>query len=220
MSIVQRFERLSALESPPAAICLPRRYLILKRAFDFAVALVGLVASSPLWALIALAIWLEDGRPVFFRQERVGLHGRRFRVWKFRTMRQPRGRQHEAVDLEDDYRVTKVGRLLRATAMDDLPALLNILVGDMSFVGPRTLLPFYKGQPIEQIPGFAVRSLVRPGLTGVAQVYASKDIPYRQKFSYDTLYIRRMSLWLDLKLFLLSFWVTFRGAWERRGRKI
>jgi len=128
---------------------------------------------------------------------------------------------------EDDPRVTRVGRLLRATAMDELPQLWNIFKGDMSFVGPRALRPgeiHTRGDGcislLESVPGYRERHAVAPGLTGVAQIYADRDIPPRQKFRYDRLYIRRQSFWLDLRLILLSFWITFQGRWERRGRKL
>jgi lipopolysaccharide/colanic/teichoic acid biosynthesis glycosyltransferase len=122
--------------------------------------------------------------------------------------------------------VTRIGGLLRATAMDELPQLWNIFRGDMSFVGPRALRPGeieVNGQGgaerLENVPGFAARSAVRPGLTGVAQIYAPRDIVRRHKFRYDRVYIRRQSFWLDLRLVLLSFWITFRGTWETRGKK-
>jgi lipopolysaccharide/colanic/teichoic acid biosynthesis glycosyltransferase len=126
-----------------------------------------------------------------------------------------------------DSRVTRVGRVLRATALDELPQLWNIFKGDMSFVGPRALLPEeieVHGNaalvPLEKIPGYEERHRVRPGLTGLAQIYADRDLPRRSKFRYDLLYIKKQSFWLDLKLIALSFWITFRGKWEHRGRKL
>jgi lipopolysaccharide/colanic/teichoic acid biosynthesis glycosyltransferase len=127
---------------------------------------------------------------------------------------------------ECDPRITGVGRVLRATAFDELPQLWNIFKGDMSFVGPRALMPAEievngNGEhiPLEEIHGFAERHRVRPGLTGLAQVYVPRDIPRRYKFKYDLVYIREQSFWLDLKLIALSFWITFRGKWESRERK-
>jgi lipopolysaccharide/colanic/teichoic acid biosynthesis glycosyltransferase len=126
-----------------------------------------------------------------------------------------------------DARVTRVGRWLRATAMDELPQLWNIARGDMSFVGPRALMPAeievngHGGTvPIEAVAGYRERHAVAPGLTGLAQIYADRDIPRRYKFKYDLLYIRRRSLALDLKLLALSFWITARGKWEHRGSKL
>jgi len=199
-----------------------------KRAFDLCLAAAGLLVSWPLWFVIAAFIKLEDGGPVFYTQERVGRRGRRFRSYKFRTMvPDADARFGSRQALEHDPRVTRIGRLLRASAMDELPQLLNIFKGDMSFVGPRALAVGeieVRGhgayEPLEAIPGYAPRHAVRPGLTGVAQIYAPRDVPRRKKFRYDVWYIRRSSLWMDLRLIAVSFWITFRGAWERRSSKL
>ena len=199
---------------------------MIKRAFDASLAAAGLVISAPFWAVFAAAIKLEDGGPVFFTQDRVGLDGRTFQALKFRSMRPDAERETGPLQARRyDPRVTRVGRVMRATAMDELPQLWNILRGDMSFVGPRALRPGeieMEGSvavPLEAVPGFERRIVVRPGLTGIAQVYASRTIPRRQKFRYDALYIRRRSMWLDVRLILASFWISFRGTWESRGRK-
>ena len=200
----------------------------MKRTFDVALAGAGLIASAPLWALFAAAVKLQDRGPVFYRQERSGRHGRRFHVLKFRSMIPDAEAHVGAVQAaRSDPRITTVGRLLRATAMDELPQLWNILRGDMSFVGPRALRPgeietVGDGhlQRLEDVPGFAERSRVRPGLTGIAQIYAPRDIPRRQKFRYDNVYVRRQSFCLDLRLVLLSFWITLRGAWDADGSKL
>jgi lipopolysaccharide/colanic/teichoic acid biosynthesis glycosyltransferase len=203
------------------------RGIELKRAFDFSLALLGLALSAPLWLVAALAIYGEDRGPVFFLQERCGKGGALFRTIKFRTMKQPKeGEAHLDLDLEHDPRVTKVGRLLRVTALDELPELLNILRGEMSFVGPRPLAYRIDDEEkclygnITDVPGYGLRSQVRPGLTGLAQVYAPKDTDRRNKFRYDGLYVRRHSFWLDLKLVLVSFWITFTGRWEKLGKKV
>jgi len=198
-----------------------------KRVLDVALSGAGLVVSAPLWALIALFIKLEDGGPVFYGQERSGLNGRPFRVRKFRSMVPDAEAGTGAIQAtEHDPRVTRVGRVLRATAMDELPQLWNIFRGDMSFTGPRALRPGEietlggdRVELLEDVPGFTRRASVRPGLTGVAQIYAARDIPRRHKFRYDLLYVRRQSLWLDVRLIALSFWITFRGTWESRGKK-
>jgi lipopolysaccharide/colanic/teichoic acid biosynthesis glycosyltransferase len=198
----------------------------MKRAFDASLALIGLVGSLPLWAVFATAIKLEDGGPIFYSQERVGRGGRVFRALKFRSMHQDAERSTGPLQAKaGDSRVTRVGRLMRATAMDELPQLWNIFRGDMSFVGPRALRPGeieIEGDhpvPLEAVPGYMDRIVVRPGLTGVAQVYAARDISRRCKFRYDRLYIRRRSFALDIRLILLSFWISFRGTWESRDRK-
>ena len=199
-----------------------------KRALDVALSGFGLVASSPVWALLALAIKLEDGGPVFFSQDRAGEGGRAFRAWKFRSMIPDAERHIGAVQaIENDPRITRIGRIMRATAMDELPQLWNIFVGDMSFVGPRALRPgeievLGDGQleALEDVPGYEHRSRVRPGLTGIAQIYAPRDVPRRNKFRYDRLYVERQSFWLDVRLIATSFWITFRGRWEDRSSKL
>jgi lipopolysaccharide/colanic/teichoic acid biosynthesis glycosyltransferase len=198
-----------------------------KRGLDVALSGVGLMGSLPVWAVIAAAVKLEDGGDVFYGQERVGAGGRVFKVWKFRSMIQDAEARVGAVQAGDnDPRITRVGRWLRATAMDELPQLWSIFRGDMSFVGPRALRPGEievggagEFEALEDVPGFAERCRVSPGLTGIAQIFAARDLPRRQKFKYDRLYIRRQSFGLDVRLILLSFWITFRGTWESRGRK-
>ncbi len=204
------------------------RMLWLKRPFDLALAGLGLLVSAPLGIVIALAVWLEDRGPVFYAQERVGLNGRVFRALKFRSMvRDAEGASGPVQAVAADPRVTRVGRVLRATAMDELPQLLNIFKGDMSFVGPRALRPNERevnggAEPvaIADIPGYEARHAVRPGLTGLTQVFLPGETPRRKKFRYDLLYIRRRSFWFDLKLIALSFWITFRGKWESREPKV
>jgi lipopolysaccharide/colanic/teichoic acid biosynthesis glycosyltransferase len=199
-----------------------------KRAFDVALSGIGLVLSAPLWGVIAALVKLEDGGPVFFGQERVGEGLRIFKAMKFRSMIPDAEAKVGALQAsEHDPRITRIGRLLRATAMDELPQLWNIFRGDMSFVGPRALRPGEieansdRGMvPMEEIAGYVERHSVRPGLTGIAQVYAARDVPRRHKFKYDRIYVQRRNFRLDLRLILLSFWITFRGQWEHRGRKV
>ena len=199
-----------------------------KRALDILLAGSGLIGSSPLWLLLAAVIKLEDGGPVFYSQERVGEGGRVFRAYKFRSMIPDAERNVGALQAAaNDSRVTRAGRLMRATAMDELPQLWSIFRGDMSFVGPRALRPGEieatgdgRFEALEDVPGFEERHSVRPGLTGIAQIYAPRDIKRRNKFRYDRIYIRQPSFWLDVRLIALSFWITFRGRWEHRGDKV
>ena len=198
-----------------------------KRALDVALSGVGLLLSMPVWAALAAAIKLEDGGPVFFTQDRVGEGGRVFYVLKFRSMIVNAEAVVGALQAtEHDPRVTRIGRVMRATAMDELPQLWNIFRGDMSFVGPRALRPGEierSGEaciPLEQIEGYAERTAIRPGLTGIAQIYAPRDVTCRNKFRFDRLYIRQQGFWLDVRLILVSFLITFRGKWEARGRKL
>jgi lipopolysaccharide/colanic/teichoic acid biosynthesis glycosyltransferase len=199
----------------------------MKRGFDIFLSSVGLMVSAPLWAAIAAAIKVEDRGPVFFTQDRVGLGGRHFRALKFRSMIPDAEAATGAVQaVPNDPRATAVGRALRATAMDELPQLWNIFRGDMSFVGPRALRPgeIERGGnghvvPLDAIAGYSARASVRPGLTGLAQIYAPRDVNRRHKFKYDSLYVRRRSLWLDLRLIVLSFWISARGTWEHAEKK-
>ena len=193
---------------------------------DVVLAGAGLLLSAPVWAAVAAAVRLEDGGPVFYGQQRVGRGGELFRSWKFRSMKEEPevGDGPERQAGRGDPRVTRVGRLLRATALDELPQLWSILVGDMSFVGPRPMLPEEEtargGEvvPLGEVEGYAERHSVRPGLTGLAQVRAPRDLPPRDKFRYDRLYVRNRSLGLDLKLFFLSVWISLRGKWPEVGR--
>jgi lipopolysaccharide/colanic/teichoic acid biosynthesis glycosyltransferase len=200
---------------------------IAKRTLDVTLSGAGLLVSAPLWPLIATAIKIDSPGPVFYGQPRVGEGGRTFRVMKFRSMIADAERGVGPLQANaGDPRITRVGHVLRATAMDELPQLINIFRGDMSFVGPRALRPEEidvntagVAVPLDAIPGFAQRCAVPPGLTGIAQIYAPRDVSRRQKFRFDLLYIRRRSLLLDLRLILLSFWITMRGTWEAREKK-
>jgi lipopolysaccharide/colanic/teichoic acid biosynthesis glycosyltransferase len=164
---------------------------------------------------------------VFYSQERVGLGGKPFKSWKFRSMKVNADRDKVPQQAsEKDPRVTRIGHLLRPTAMDELPQLWNIFKGDMSFVGPRALLAQEielngngEAVPLESIRGYHLRHSVRPGLTGIAQVYAPRDIARRQKFMLDILYIRKLAFTLDIKLIAVSFWISFTGKWESRARR-
>lgn len=197
-----------------------------KRMIDVCLSALGLLVSLPLALLLAAAIKLEDGGPVFFRQERVGRNGHLFEALKFRSMVPPEAGPRIPQQGEPDRAlVTRIGRFMRATALDELPQLWNIFVGDMSFVGPRAVPPMEKagdgtGEAVKvsDLPGYRERHLVRPGLTGLAQVYLRRDATHLQKFRYDLLYVRTRTLWLDLRLIAQSTWISVRGAWPEVGR--
>lgn len=192
-----------------------------KRTFDRFLSGAGLILSMPLWAVIALAVKIEDGGPVFYSQPRVGKDCREFMSWKFRSMVAGGARGGVAVPTSpNDARVTRLGRILRATGMDELPQLWNIFRGDMSFVGPRPEWTELVRGFRQEIPGFDLRHSVLPGLTGLAQIYGHSEISRRKKLCYDLLYIRRRNAWLDLRLVLVSFLVTFAGGWETRSGKL
>jgi lipopolysaccharide/colanic/teichoic acid biosynthesis glycosyltransferase len=198
-----------------------------KRAFDILLSLLMLLVSSPVWLVLSLLILIEDGRPIFFAQERWGLGAKPFRILKFRSMRHEVGEGPAVVARARDPRATRVGRIFRRTGLDELPNLLGILRGQMSFVGPRALAVEEMIQEVDgryhtyvEVPGFAQRLSVRPGLTGLATVYVARDASPRRKFACDLLYIRRWSFGLDLRLVGMSFLISFLGRWERRGRKL
>lgn len=178
--------------------------------------------SLPLWFIFVLAIWFEDRGPIFYFQERVGKDGKIFKSIKFRSMIPEAEKNLGPIQAKkNDPRDTKIGRILRKMAMDELPQLINILNGEMSFVGPRALRP-RETEPTDSssvkdifhVPGFEKRSSIRPGLTGVAQVFASRSLLRQEKFKYDLWYIDNMNFWLDIKLIAKSIQITLKAGWD------
>jgi len=180
-------------------------YRLAKRAFDFAAAMLGLVIFAPVLAAVTVAVRWSIGRPVFFVQRRPGRDGRPFGIVKFRTMRDAVG--DDGKPLPDAERLTRLGRFLRATSLDELPELWNVLKGDMSLVGPRPLLMEYL--PL-YTPEQARRHEVRPGITGWAQVNGRNAITWEEKFKLDVWYVDHRSFWLDLKILWLTLWQVVR----------
>jgi lipopolysaccharide/colanic/teichoic acid biosynthesis glycosyltransferase len=181
---------------------------LIKRALDILGATIGLIVFSPILIVISLMIRREMGSPVLFRQTRPGVHGKPFQMTKFRTMR-------DAIDadgrpLPDAERLTKLGRFLRGSSLDELPELWNVLKGDMSLVGPRPLLmdylPLYSAEQ-------ARRHEAHPGVTGWAQINGRNAISWDEKFSLDIWYVDNRNLWLDLKI----LWLTIRKVLKREG---
>lgn len=170
---------------------------MLKRAFDIAASTSALVVLSPVLAITAYKVKKELGSPVLFRQNRPGLHGKPFEMIKFRTMKDATDKEGNA--LPDSERLTEFGKKLRASSLDELPELWNVLKGDMSLVGPRPLLmeylPLYNAEQ-------AKRHNVRPGVTGYAQVNGRNSLSWEDKFKLDTWYVEHQSLWLDMKILL------------------
>lgn len=198
------------------------REYVLKRPLDISLSLVWLLISAPVFLLVAAAIKLEDRGPIFYTQERIGRHRRMFKCLKFRSMvPSAEAETGHMWATERDPRVTSVGRFLRCTACDELPQLLNILKGDMSFVGSRSHREFFYEKFDRELPGYARRYELRPGLTGMAQVFARYDSSARQKLRFDLLYMQRQSLMLDIKLIVASVMVSLLGRWdERKGKKL
>ncbi len=183
---------------------------IIKRAMDLVLSALALVLTSPLMLGIAIAIKAEDGGPVFYRQKRLTLNDREFDILKFRSMVVDAEKHTgEVLADEDDPRITKTGKFIRATRLDELPQILNIFIGDMSIVGPRPERKCFIEEFCKEMPEFAFRTRVKGGLTGYAQVYGKYNtIPY-DKLRFDLMYIENYSLLLDLKLMILTLRILF-----------
>jgi sugar transferase (PEP-CTERM system associated) len=190
----------------------------MKRSFDLVCSIIILAMTFPLMLAAALCVWLEDRGPVFYAQERVGKDGKTFKVLKFRSMRtdaEKGGKPQWAA--QDDPRVTRVGNFMRKTRIDELPQILNVFKGEMSFVGPRPERPFFVEQLIEVVPYYNVRHSIKPGITGWAQVrygYGSSAEDALQKLQYDLYYVKNNSLFLDF-LILID---TLKVVLFRSGR--
>jgi len=186
-----------------------RWQLAVKHAGDRVAAGVLLLLLSPAFAVIGLLVWLEDGRPIFFRQDRVGRYGRRFLIWKFRTMvveadrlLDKEGRVH------GDGRITRAGRFLRLTSLDELPQLINVIRGEMSFIGPR---PGLKEHYDRYTAAQKRRYDMRPGVTGLAQVNGRNTLPWSRRIAYDLEYIDEFSLWRDVKILAKTLAIVATG---------
>ena len=179
--------------------------MLVKRLLDITISLIALFFLLPLMSLIYLLVIINLGSPAFFLQERVGKDNKIFKMIKFRTMKNSTDKNGNL--LSDNERVTKFGSFLRSFSLDELPELINILKGDMSLVGPRALLVQYLGlYNDEQIR----RHEVLPGLTGWAQINGRNSITWSEKFKFDVWYVDNWSLWLDIKIFFLTFWKVLK----------
>lgn len=186
----------------------------IKRAIDIVIALLALVITLPIMVLVALAIWLESGGPIFFRQERTGLKGCSFQILKFRSMRQNAEANGPVWALKDDNRITRVGRVIRKYRLDELPQIFNVLRGEMSLVGPRPERPHFCEMLEHNIPFFALRHSIRPGITGWAQIkyqYGASIEDSKTKLEYDFFYIKHMSFLLDLAIIFETAKVMMHG---------
>lgn len=178
-----------------------RIQVILSRALDIIVSSIALMLLSPLIAFVAFLVGCTMGPPIFFRQLRPGRYGHPFTIYKFRTMNDERDEKDNLPP--DERRLTRLGKFLRSTSMDELPELFNVLKGEMSLVGPRPLLMQYLDRySSEQFR----RHDVKPGITGWAQINGRNAITWEQKFEFDVWYVDHLSLWLDLKIIALTIW--------------
>ncbi len=187
-------------------------YDIAKRIFDLVLATAGLIITLPLWVIIAIAIKLDSPGPVLFKQERVGKNGKIFIMYKFRTMYKDTPKFSYAPSDKNDPRITRVGRFLRTTSLDELPQLINVIKGEMSLVGPRPEMPFI----VEQYEDWQRKRLeVLPGITGLWQILGRKDLPLHENLEYDFYYIKNRSFWLDLSILLktIPILIKRKGAY-------
>lgn len=180
-------------------------YQFMKRCFDLAASFIGLILLLPVFLILVLLVWMKLGRPALFTQLRPGLQGKPFRIYKFRTMTNEKDRFGKL--LPDELRITGLGSFLRSCSLDELPALVNVLKGEMSLVGPRPLLMQYLDRYTdEQLR----RHEVKPGITGWAQVNGRNALGWEEKFALDVWYVDHASLWLDMKVLLLTIVKVFK----------
>ena len=180
---------------------------VIKRCFDFCAVLVGLIIISPLLLILALMVKLSSKGPILYGQERMGLDGKKFQMWKFRSMKMDAEKDTGAVwAKENDPRRTNIGSFLRSTSLDELPQLLNVLVGNMSLVGPRPERPIFVEKFRNEIPAYMLRHKMKAGITGWAQVNGWRgDTSLEKRIECDIYYIKNWSLWLDVKIIFLTF---------------
>jgi sugar transferase (PEP-CTERM system associated) len=191
-----------------------RLRLGIKRGLDVTVALAGLIVSAPLMALVALAIWVESRGPVLFRQSRTGVKEQPFEILKFRSMHAEVEKRGPSWTQPNDRRITRVGKFIRKTRLDELPQFVNVLFGEMSLVGPRPEQPHFCSLLAKEIPHFVERHSVRPGITGWAQIkynYGASVEDTKTKLEYDLFYIKNMSITLDLAILFETVKVMLSG---------
>lgn len=186
--------------------------LLIKRIIDIFGSLVGILLTLPIMICIATLIKLTSRGPVFFTQERLGRYGKVFRIIKFRTMVVNAEKMGDGllVKNENDNRITKVGRILRATSLDELPQLLNVLIGDMSLVGPRPPVPYHPYKYTEYNSFQRKRFAMRPGMTGLAQITVRNSVPWDERIAIDVDYIEKFSIWLDIKILIKTLVKIFK----------
>lgn len=184
-------------------------YRKIKRPLDLLISLISLLVLSPLFILIILSIKLDTKGPAFFRQTRVGRNNKTFKIWKFRSMLTfEESYYDDGTEIPNYDRVTRIGSLLRKTSLDELPQLVNVIVGDMSLIGPRPTLEYQ----VEKYDEFQAKRLnVRPGLTGLAQVNGRNTLSWEEKINYDVKYVENLTLKNDIIIFFKTFKVLFRS---------
>lgn len=190
-------------------------YKTFSRLFDVFVSLIGLIVTLPVIIIFAFLIKIEDNGPAFYKQERLGKDEKRFWVYKLRSMRMDAEKYGMQWTDKDDPRITKVGGFIRKTRIDELPQLINILNGDMKLIGPRPERPELTEEFDQDIPGFKSRLVVKPGLTGWAQVNGGYEVTPKEKLELDIYYIRNKNIWMDIKIILMTIRVVITGDGAR-----
>lgn len=186
--------------------------LFIKRIIDILGSLIGLIIFSPLFVIIAILIKLTSEGPVFFRQERLGKDGKTFKILKFRTMVVNAEKMGDGLKVKSEYdsRITKIGRFLRATSLDELPQLWNVLIGQMSLVGPRPPVPYHPYK-YDKYTGFQKRRFeMKPGMTGLAQVTVRNSVSWDERINMDVNYIDQFNVWLDIKILFKTLQKIFK----------
>ncbi|MDO8264901.1 MAG: sugar transferase [Candidatus Parcubacteria bacterium] len=185
----------------------------LKRGFDIIFATIIFLIFSPLFPLVALAIKIEDGGPILYKQERIGKNRRKFLLFKFRSMKKDAENGHAIWAKENDKRITNIGMILRMTHLDELPQMINVLKGEISLIGPRPERPEFVSQLEKEIPHYHLRHIIKPGFSGWAQIkfrYGRSVIDSREKFQYDLFYLKNRSFLLDISILLRTFQLLFK----------
>lgn len=194
--------------------------LFVKRIIDFIGSLIGIILLFPLLIIIALVIKLTSNGPIFFKQERLGKNGRHFKIIKFRTMIENAEKIGDGLTVksENDNRITSVGKFLRATSLDELPQLFNVLIGDMSLVGPRPPVTYYPYDGIDNYPRWAKkRFIMRPGVTGLAQVTVRNSVSWDERIAIDNKYVDSFNIWLDIKIIIKTIFKIFKSKEDIYG---
>ncbi|MGG2467900.1 sugar transferase [Paraclostridium bifermentans] len=210
------YEESDVLDSLDYSLCKESLYYeVVTKVIDIILSLIGLSIGIPLIVLFGLLIKLEDGGPILYKQVRVGKYGKTFTLCKLRSMRVDAEKFGARWAQENDPRILKVGKFIRKTRIDEIPQLFNILKGDMTIVGPRPERPMFTYQFEEETPGFINRLLVKPGLTGLAQINGGYDMSYIEKLKWDTLYIKNKSIFMNMYIIVKTVGIVFTGKGAR-----
>ena len=213
--VMEKFDVRQEYHIPAVEVRTSRSYIIVKRSFDIILSSLLLLLLLVPMILLGLTVFLTSKGPAIYRQERLGLNGKRFQLVKFRSMRDDAEKEGPRWATDDDERCTRFGKFLRMTRLDELPQFWNILMGDMSFVGPRPERAVFYEEFETYIHGFKNRLAVTPGLTGWAQVNGGYDLLPEEKIIYDMEYIEKLSIKMDLKCLLMTFRVVFTHKGDR-----